>query len=150
MSTWGIRGTVAAVGVAALIGGFGGTAIYAATGSDAHVMGMHGPPGGDGPGHDVGASVGGDPAAALHGEYVVSDDKGGYTTLVAQTGTVTALDTNSVTARSADGFTQTYALPKSVTASDVAVGDEVVIRATRASVGAPPTASTIRTPLLGH
>jgi hypothetical protein len=151
MNTWGMRGTLAAIGVAAVIGGLGGTAIYAATGNDVHVMGMHGPPpgGGPGPGHDVGASIGSDPAAALHGEYVVSDDKGGYTTMLAQTGTVTALAPASVTARSADGFTQTYALPKTVT-TDVAVDDEVVIRATRAGAAATPTISTIKQPMLGH
>jgi hypothetical protein len=152
MSTWGVRGTLAAVGVATLIAGFGGAAIYAATGSDERVMGMHGPPQGprpDGAGaaHDSGASAAADPAAALHGEFVVSDGKGGYATMLSQTGTVTAVDTTSVTARSADGYVQTYVIPSAATAADFAIDDQVIIRATRPRVGAEPTVTNIRPPL---
>jgi hypothetical protein len=155
MSTWGIRGTLAAVGVATLIAGFGGAAIYAATGSGDNFMGMHGPqrpPRGDGPGpaHDSGLGASADPAAALHGEFVVSDGKGGYATMLSQTGTVTAVDSTSVTARSADGFVQTYAIPSAATAADVAVDDQVVIRAARPRAGAEPTVTTIRSPMTAH
>lgn len=155
MSTWGIRGTLAAVGVATLIAGFGGTAIYAAAGSDKQFIGMHGPqgparPDDPGPAHDSGLGASADPAAALHGEFVVSDGKGGYATMLSQTGTVTAVDTTSVTARSADGFLATYVSSSPATATDVAVDDEVVIRATRPSAGAEPTVATIRPPMLGH
>jgi hypothetical protein len=164
MRTWGIRGTLAAVGVAAVIAGFGGTAIYAATGSDAHFMGMHGPqsprrpdgpggpggPGGLDPFHNAGSNASADPAAALHGEFVVSDGKGGYTTALSQTGTVTAIDPKSVTARSADGYVQTYVIPSAATAADFAVDDQVIIKATRAHTGTKPTVTNMRSQMLGH
>jgi hypothetical protein len=154
MSTWGIRGTLAAVGVAALIAGFGGAAIYAATGSDAHIIGMHGiqgPPNPDGPGpaRDSWSSTSNDPAAELHGEFVVSDGKGGYATMLSQTGTVTSLDNTSVTARSADGYVQTYVVAPT-TAADFAVDDRVVIRATRTRPGAEPSVTAIRSAMPGH
>ena len=63
------------------------------------------PPGGmHGPGPDA---VG---AAQLHGEFVVSDGSGGYATMLTQTGTVTAISATSITVRSDDGYTQTYAI----------------------------------------
>jgi hypothetical protein len=162
MNTWGIRGTLAAVGVATVIAGFGGTAIYAATGSDAHIMGGHGhqgPPRPDGPGgpggpggldpfHDADSSPSAD--TALHAEFVVSDRDGGYTTMVSQTGTVTAIDAKSVTARSADGYVQTYVVPSAATAAQFVVDDQVIIRATRPSTGGAPTVTTMRAPMLGH
>jgi hypothetical protein len=156
MTTWGIRGTLAAVGVAAVIAGFGGTAIYAATGSDAHIMGMHGnqgPPRGDGPGGPGGlgaADSGSSADTALHAEFVVSDHDGGYTTMVSQTGTVTAIDAASVTVRSADGYVQTYVVPSPATAAPFAVDDQVILRATRPRTGGAPTVTTLREPMFGH
>jgi hypothetical protein len=38
----------------------------------------------------------------------VADDNGGYTTVLIQTGVLTAASDASITAKSADGFTQTY------------------------------------------
>jgi hypothetical protein len=159
MDTWGIRGTLAAVGVAALIAGLGGTALYAATGSDAHLMGMHGsqgPPRPDGPGgagdpfHDGSAGGSADPATALHAESVVADRNGGYTTTLSQTGTVTAVDSTSVTARSADGYVQTYVIPSAAIAAPFAVDDQVIIKATRANSESRPTVTNMRAPMLGH
>jgi hypothetical protein len=86
----------------------------------------------------------------LHGEFVVSDGKGGYTTALSQTGTVTAIDPRSVTARSADGYVQTYVLPSAATAADFAVDDQVIIKATRAHTGTQPTVTSMRSPMLGH
>jgi hypothetical protein len=156
MTTWGIRGTLAAVGVATVIAGFGGTAIYAATGSDAHIMGGHGhqgPPRLEGlgalnPFHDADPSPSAD--TALHAEFVVSDRDGGYTTMVSQTGTVTAIDAKTVTARSADGYVQTYVVPSAATAAQFVVDDQVIIRATRPRAGGPPTVTSMRAPVLGH
>jgi hypothetical protein len=162
MTTWGIRGTLAAVGVATVIAGFGGTAIYAATGSDAHFMGGHGnqgPPRPDGPRgqgglggldpfHDADSGTSAD--TALHAEFVVSDHDGGYTTMVSQTGTVTAVGATSVTARSADGYTQTYVVPSAATAAPFAVDDQVIIRASRPRTGGAPIVTTMRAPMLGH
>jgi hypothetical protein len=47
---------------------------------------------------------------ALHGELVVSDGNGGYKTVVVQNGKATAVSASSITVKSADGFTQTYAV----------------------------------------
>ena len=44
----------------------------------------------------------------LHGEFVVSDANGGYTTVFTHTGTVTAVSAASITVRSDDGYKQTY------------------------------------------
>jgi hypothetical protein len=86
--------------------------------------------------HDHGA-VGG-PAAegstSLHGEFVVPDGAGGYTTELTQTGAVTAISPTSITVRSEDGYSQTYVIPS--TAGNAgpppfAVDARVIVRATR-------------------
>ena len=77
---WSARQTLAAVGVAAMIGGVGGAAIYAATESPAHTMGG-GTQGVGGPMHGAPPAPGGPPPApaqpgptdAIHSEYVVRD-----------------------------------------------------------------------------
>jgi hypothetical protein len=141
---WGLRETAAAVGVAAVIAALGGAAIYAATESNSHSFGgphqAFGPGGGmpGGPGGQHGAIGGPGPAAvgstSLHGEFVVPDGAGGYTTQLTQTGTVTAISATSITVRSEDGFSQTYVIPS--TAGNAggppfAVADQVIIHATR-------------------
>ena len=45
--------------------------------------------------------------AAVHGELVMSDGTGGFTTMLSQTGTITAISRAAVSARSADGYSQT-------------------------------------------
>ncbi|MCW2686645.1 MAG: hypothetical protein JWR37_1535 [Mycobacterium sp.] len=134
-ATWGVRQTVAAVGVAAAIAAGGGAAIYAASGSGSS-PGMHAGlgPGGmnsGGPGRVGGA----DPmaaAGALHGEFVLADGKGGYTTALTQTGAVTAISGTSITARSADGYTRTYVIPRAPGGArpPFSVNDAVTVRAT--------------------
>ncbi|MED7923971.1 hypothetical protein SMD20_07005 [Nonomuraea sp. LP-02] len=47
---------------------------------------------------------------ALHGEYVVRGEDGGYVTIATQYGDVTAADQDSVTVKSEDGYTKEYAL----------------------------------------
>jgi hypothetical protein len=140
---WGLRGTAAAVGVAAVIAGLGGAAIYAATDSGSHVMGpprqMARP---DGGGRHAGMP--GPPAAgagALHGEFVVPDGAGGYTTELTQTGTVTEGSPSSITVRSADGYSQTYVIPPTggAAGAPVAAGDQVAVRATRSGQTATVT-----------
>ena len=83
---WSTRKTVAAVAIAVGVAGAGGAAIYAASGTDASAsqggMGQGGP-GGQGQGGGQSALLN-----ALHGEYVVSDSNGGYTTELMQIGTV--------------------------------------------------------------
>ncbi|GAA3836585.1 hypothetical protein [Amycolatopsis tucumanensis] len=109
---WSARKTVAAVAIAVGVAGAGGVAIYAASGStDSSAMGQGG----------MGVPGGASPSAmvnALHGEYVVSDGNGGYTTELMQIGTVTEVSATSLTARSDDGYTKTYTID-----SDTAVGD---------------------------
>ena len=107
---WGMRETLTALGVAAVIAAIGGAAIYAATGShSSHRRSGTGMPGGPPP---VGFSSRQLTAAlpALHGELVVSDGKGGYSTMLTQTGTITAISPTSITVRSTDNFIQTYDL----------------------------------------
>jgi hypothetical protein len=152
---WGLRETATAVGVAAVIAGLGGAAIYAATDSGSHPMGgphqVAGPggmPGGPpgigvhGPGPD---SVG---ATSLHGEFVVPG-VGGYTTVLTQTGTVTAVSPTSITVRSDDGYTQRYVVPPNPGGATppFAVDDPVTIRATRTADTA--TVTNISNPQLG-
>ena len=143
---WGARETAVAVGIAAVIAGLGGAAIYAATGQSAHgagPMGSHafGPPGFGGPGFggpggpppDGQGGAGETRGPALHGEFVVPAVHGGFTTLVIQTGTVAAVSPTSVTVRSADGFGQQYVLDAGLRAPGV--DDQVTIRAVRDAEG---------------
>ena len=87
--------------------------------------GQHGAIGGPGP-----AAVG---STSLHGEFVVPDGAGGYTTELTQTGTVTAISPTSITVRSEDGFSQTYVIPSTAgnAGAPFAMDDQVVVRATR-------------------
>jgi hypothetical protein len=116
------------------------------------MMGTHG-----GPAPGQGAQPGGAPrndairevapdSASLHGEFVVADGTGGFTTMMSQTGRVTAISPTSVTARSDDGYTQTYVIPAASNGAAVAppfaVGDEVTIRATRSGQTASVTTIT--------
>jgi hypothetical protein len=151
---WGLRETVTAVGVAVVIAGLGGAAIYAATGGNSHSMagpqhtfGPNGPggamPGGPGgampggPGGPHQGAIGGPgPASAemtsLHGEFVVPDTSG-FTTVLTQTGAVTAISPTSITVRSADNYSQTYVIPATAggATAPFAVDDQVTVRATR-------------------
>lgn len=56
-------------------------------------------------------------SSAVHSEYVI-EQNGAYVTKVAQLGTVSEVSSGSVTVKSADGFTRTYAL-----SDDTAVGN---------------------------
>jgi hypothetical protein len=140
VNTWSLRGTAAAVGVATVIGGVGGAAVYAATDSGPRMMGTHGGPGSGqgtqlgGASHDGATREAAADSASLHGEFVVADGTGGFTTLISQTGRVTTISPTSVTARSDDGYTQTYVIPAAspgAATPPFAVNDEVTIRATR-------------------
>src|SRR3981081_2904206 len=72
-------------------------------------------------------------STSLHGEFVVPDGAGGYTTVLTQTGTVTAISPTSITVRSEDGFSQTYVIPSTAgnASAPFAMDDRVVVRATR-------------------
>ncbi|WP_029116030.1 hypothetical protein [Mycobacterium sp. URHB0044] len=149
MNTWSLRGTAAAVGVAAVIGGLGGAAVYAATDSGPRMMGSHAGPGPGaqlgGTAHDAAREAAPD-SASVHGEFVVADGTGGFTTLMTQTGRITAISPTSVTARSDDGYTQTYVIPAASNGAGVtppfAVNDDVTIRGTRSGQTASVTTIT--------
>lgn len=143
---WGRRQTVLAAGVAAVIAILGGAAIYAATdgGSPPGGPAFHGmpagPPGMNPPPWSPDGPPGMDPASALHGEFVL-EGAGGFTTVLTQTGTVTATAPGTITVRSADGFTQTYSTRAD--AQPVAINDKVTVRGTRTD--GMPTATSIST-----
>jgi hypothetical protein len=67
-----------------------------------------------GPGHgrfgEPGFGFDGFGPRVLHGEFTAKSPTGGYRTLVIQTGQVTAVSASSVTVKSEDGFTRTYAV----------------------------------------
>ncbi|MET0425463.1 MAG: hypothetical protein ABW046_16380 [Actinoplanes sp.] len=144
-----VAGALVAVAVASA----GITAgVMAATGGDSTSASAAGP-GGGGQGPGMGGrggtmGGGGGAAAALHGEYVVSDGNGGYATQLTQTGTVSAVSSSSITVKSTDGFSQTYVIT-SVTSvdngqdqiADVVTGHTVRVVATSADSTA--TATTI-------
>jgi len=131
-----------AVGVAGVIAGLGGAAIYAAT--DSHSQPAFGPPGTLPPGGFSAAHVSG-AFPAVHGELVTSDGRGGFATILNQTGTVTAVSPTSITVRSADAFTQTYDLPPGAqkTGQSIVVNEEVTIQGKR--TGQVTTATSVNT-----
>jgi hypothetical protein len=152
---WRWRETAGAVATAAAIAALGGAAIYAATEGNSHTFGpphqVFGPDGGAGSQHGtVGgpgpASVG---ATSLHGEFVVPDGGGGYSTVLTQTGAVAAISPTSITVRSDDGYSQAYVIPDTAGHARVpfAAGDHVVVRATRN--GQTVTVTNIGNPLPG-
>jgi hypothetical protein len=119
---------LAAAGVAVVIAGGAGAAVYAATNAgnaaNAANQGFAGGPGGaagqgqagsganggfqggfGGPGNlGVGAA-----GQAVHGEYVVQRN-GQYVTELEQSGTITSVSSGKITVKSGDGFEQSYAI----------------------------------------
>ncbi|WP_103343517.1 hypothetical protein [Amycolatopsis sp. CA-126428] len=135
---WSGKKTAIAAGIAVVIAAGGGAAIWAGTSSADNTAqgpgGFGGPGGPGGPGGGQfrgqgmpGAGIGGGMAAvrdALHGDFVVSNGNGGYTTERLQTGDVTELSATSVTLTSKDGYKQTYTLDASTQKTgDVKTGD---------------------------
>src|SRR5262245_38541560 len=154
---WGWRESAAAVAVAAVIAALGGATIYAATAGTSHSFGA--PHQASGPGGPMPGGPGGlrgtiaapghseiEPPS-LHGEFVVADGNGRYTTELTQTGTVTAISPTSITVRSEDSFTQTYVIPNTAgnAGAPFAVDDQVVVHATR--TGQTATVTNIGNPL---
>jgi hypothetical protein len=131
-SHWSLNRTLAAVGIAAVLAAGGGAVIYAATGSTEQAGPGFGGPGGPGGGPGFGGPGGPASApAALHGQFVVADGRGGFATELTQTGVVTDISDTSVTARSEDGFTQTYVIDADTRRGRTAIekGDTATIRA---------------------
>ncbi|GAY14039.1 hypothetical protein [Mycobacterium sp. shizuoka-1] len=136
-TTWSARTTVAAVGIAVALAAVGGVAVYAATGGSAGHPAAGGPPGWGGPGGPGGVG------RTVHGETVVSDGEGGFSTELTQTGDVTAASATSVTVRSADGYSQTYVLDADTRRppQPLEAGVQVSVRATER--GGVATATTV-------
>lgn len=88
----------------------------------------------------------GGPFGALHGEFTVPKQGGGYETLATQRGKVAAVSTSSITVKSDDGYSRTYAVTASTMVraerdgiAAVKVGDSVGVRATVAGAKATAT-----------
>ncbi|WP_432397010.1 hypothetical protein ACRQ5B_03560 [Pseudarthrobacter sp. L19] len=137
---WTVRRALAVGGVAAVIAVGAGAGVYALTSSSAAASGDgaaaggpqfngQGMPGGQQGGQAGGSATGrggfgpegvggmaGGLSAAVHAEYVVLDGTT-YTSMAEQLGTVTEVSSTSVTVKSADGFTRSYALGDGVTVS---------------------------------
>jgi hypothetical protein len=81
--------------------------------------------------------LGGDLFGALHGEFVVPKSGGGYETVDVQNGQVTAVSATSITLKSSDGFTKSYAVTSSSLVDaqrdgigSVKVGNQASVQAT--------------------
>jgi hypothetical protein len=101
-------------------------------------------PGGQGFGGPRGGMAGGMGAltSALHGDFVVSNGSGGYTTERLQTGDVTAVSATSISITSKDGYAQVYAIdPSTEKTSDPTTGANVTVVAKIS--GNTATATTI-------
>jgi len=142
---WSWKKTAAAAAVAVGVAATGGVAIYAAGGAAADNAANSRPGGGPGGagGPMDGGMRGGGLMGALHGEFVVSDGNGGYTTKVMQTGEVTEVSDSAITAKSADGYTKTYTIDADTVRATVAKGDTVTVVATPS--GDSATADSVST-----
>jgi hypothetical protein len=132
---WRLLGTVAAVAATATAGGVA----WATTSADPtpspsaspSTPGQQQKPdhqgkGGLGPRGEFG--IGG----ALHGEFVVPKDGGGYQTVATQRGSVTAVSKESITVKSDDGYSRTYK-----------VAAETLVNAARDGISSIKTGSTV-------
>ncbi|HTW01971.1 MAG TPA: hypothetical protein VMF87_16855 [Streptosporangiaceae bacterium] len=165
---------VAGVAVAALLGGAGAALASSGsgspTGSPSAVAASPAPspapqgptgPGGHG-GHGgfrrFGAGGFGGLFGALHGQLVVTKPGGGYETVDVQSGQVTAVSTTSITVKSADGYSKSYAVAASTNVDaqrdgigSVKVGNQVSLLATVSGGTATATSITDQTLLpQGH
>lgn len=84
-----------------------------------------------------GTGPAGGPPRMLHGSMTIEKKDGTFETYVSQSGKVTAVSATSITVKSDDNFTGTYAIDDSThivkngakgAASDVATGDTVMVR----------------------
>src|SRR3954467_8369975 len=155
---WSGKKTAIAAGIAVVIAAGGGAAIWAGTSSAGNTAqgpgGFGGPGGGQFRGQGgPGGGFGGGMAAlreALHGDFVVANGSGGYTTERLQTGDVTELSATSVTLTSKDGYKQTYTLDSSTQKTgDVKQGDANV-RGVAKVEGQTATATSLGQALQGQ
>jgi hypothetical protein len=146
---------VAGVAVAALLGGAG--AALAATNSPAPAASSSALITNPTPSAATPGAVGGRPGfryfrrgpgfggglfGTLHGQFVIGKPDGGYQTIDVQNGQVTAVTTTSITLKSADGFTKTYAITSSTLVDAQRDGIGSVKAGNQASVQATVSGST--------
>ncbi|GAB3825210.1 hypothetical protein [Kribbella italica] len=153
---WRIAGTVAAVVVTTAAGGVA----WATTNADPSPAPSASPsaspsapadpakpgpggPGGPGRHGEFGLGMG-----ALHGEFVVEKEGGGYQTVATQRGEVTAVSKDKLTVKSADGYSREYTLTEDTLVNaardgidDVKTGNQVTVSAVVANNVA--TATTV-------
>jgi hypothetical protein len=150
---WSAGKTAAVVAVAAVVaagGGYGISQLVGTASATTQNAGGFGAGGAGGPG---GGRAGGGPGgmgglfAALHGDFTVQEN-GSYVTERMQTGSITAVSATSITAKSVDGYTQTYTIDSSTAVdqgseqvSDLKTGTTVTIIAKLS--GDTGTATTI-------
>ncbi|AUI62287.1 hypothetical protein [Amycolatopsis sp. BJA-103] len=126
---WSGRKTAIAAGVAVVIAAGGGAAIWAGTAANGAEQGQGGMMGGPG-GRVLVGPGGGMPRDALHGDFVVSDGKGGYSTERLQTGEITEISATSVSLTSKDGYKQVYTVDSSTRKTgDPKIGETVTVTA---------------------
>ncbi|EMD22390.1 hypothetical protein [Amycolatopsis azurea] len=140
---WSGRKTAIAAGVAVVIAAGGGAAIWAGTAANGAEQGqMMGGPGG---GRMIFGPGGGMPRDALHGDFVVSDGNGGYSTERMQTGEVTEISATTISLTSKDGYKQVYTIDAATKKTgDPKTGQTVTVnakvtgdKATATSIGNP-------------
>jgi hypothetical protein len=119
----------------------GATPSASASPSAAKHHGRHGHGGGSGLGIGLGS--------VLHGQVTIRKAGGGYETVDVQRGTVTAVGSSSLTVKSADGYSATYAVSSSTNVNaeaagigSVKSGDTVLVEASTS--GSTATAVHVR------
>jgi hypothetical protein len=166
----GWRNVVVAGGIVVALSGAGAAAVWAGTAPSAVPLAgpttsAAPPPGNSPPGSPPveGQAQKKNRAVPLHGESVVKKDDGGFETRLTQQGAIEAVSSASITVRSEDGFSQTYALnagtkitklpppaadgtiprdsagkrlkPTAATAADLTTGDQVRIKGVKDGSG---------------
>ncbi|MEU4194290.1 hypothetical protein AB0E69_20510 [Kribbella sp. NPDC026611] len=131
---WRVLGTVAAVAVTTTAGGVAWAATNAdptpsvspSTSPSNPNQQQPGWPGRGGPRGEFGFG------GALHGEFVVPKDGGGYQTIATQRGEVTAVSRDSITVKSEDGYSRTYK-----------IAAETLVNSARDGISSVKTGSTV-------
>ncbi len=146
---------IAGVALASLLGGAG--VAWAASGSGtaggapaaASSAAPSAPPSASGPGFRHFRGFPGGPGlgfggllGAVHGQFVVPKAGGGYQTVDVQSGQVTAVSSTSITLKSADGYTRSYAITGSTIVAAQRAGIGSVKAGNQVSVIATVSGST--------
>jgi hypothetical protein len=130
---------IAVIAGVLLVGGIG--VAVAQTGGSSTTTPPTSVPGPRGPGRHFKGGPGfgpgfGGPRGAVHGEFVAPDGSGGYRTIAMQVGDATSVSSDSITVKSADGFSRTYSVDQNTVVNsgrdgigNVKNGDQVAVDA---------------------